>query len=231
VPRRFLLTIVLAVLAPLVGLAAPASAAPAPTQIHFAYVAGTVPRAGEPEELQAALASPPDAVAGRVLTLYARRAGTATYLPIAHGTTDSSGTADFRFTLAFSSTLQFRFDGDGQYAAANSSPVLWAVAPQVSLRVPTHVVQVGRTLVLSGRTYPIKPGHRVSLWRGQIPGQYAVPGTPAPVRIGTAVVGPDGTYRIVHRFPVVCDRRLFVSVSGGDGNARGYSNYVRVRVR
>ena len=85
--------------------------------------------------------------------------------------------------------------------------------------------------VVSGRTKPNKAGHTVWLYRGRSAhGAFAPPDAYKHVLLGKSVVRENGRYRIPVRFEGDGRKRLFVDVSAGDGNVRGYSDYLKITV-
>lgn len=211
------------------GLTQPADAA-AQTEIQYAIVVDGGPAtAGRSVGYDATLVSAGVPVSGATLTLMARTIGTSTYVPVGSGVTDADGNAHVAARLWRTSALQWRYSGDGAYDPATAEPFFAPVAPQVSARANDRTLARGQRLVIRGRTVPAKPGQRVTLMRGDIP--FPLSTLPAPVKVATAYVRADGTYRIAHAFAKAGRQQLFVRVARGGANATGYSNYVHVRVR
>jgi hypothetical protein len=208
----------------------PAQAAPAATEIQYAIVLdGMPPVAGQAVDFDAVLVSGQAPVPGATLTLTARTFGETKFEPVASALTDAYGRAQVHVRFWRSTVIQWRYAGDGAHDPATAGAFTEQVAPQVSARAVDRTLRTGQRLVIRGRTVPAKPGQRVTLYRGAIPAPLVE--QPAPVRLATAYVRADGTYRITRTFSGTGARQLFIGIARGGGNAPGYSNYVHIRVR
>ena len=132
--------------------------------------------------------------------------------------------------LTRSSVTRWVFTGDAQYGPSQTPDSFEAGATRVGARLSDRTRSAGQRLVVRGRTFPAKPGHAVSLWTGQIPTQGYGPPQPPATWLARATVRADGSYRLVKRFRVPGKAKLFVRVSGGDGNVAGFSRYRWVQV-
>jgi hypothetical protein len=98
----------------------------------------------------------------------------------------------------------------------------------VTRRANDRTLARGQRLVVRGKTFPAKPGCRVSLWRGEL--RPLVLG-PKPVRLDRSRVRADGRYRLVHRFHGAGKVRVVVKVSACKRNGSGLSKYLAIRIR
>ncbi len=228
--RRALSALVGLVLATALGLIAPAYAAPAESTFQVAIVVdeGPSPAAGTVQQFSANLTSGAMPIAGVPVTLTARPYGATAFTAIGHGTTDEDGDVTVSAALRRTSRIQWTFAGDGAHAATSSVAYLRPVGSRVAARALDRTLRGRQRVVVVGRAVPLKPGHRVSLWRGDIP-CFCV-GTSS-TRIAAGTVRPDGTFRLTARFARPGVKKLYVKVNAGHGNDIGYSAYVRIRVR
>jgi hypothetical protein len=143
--------------------------------------------------------------------------------------TDAGGYAAATVSLRYSTQIRWDFAGDADYLPSTMGPYLQEIDPRVSARVSDHNLLRGQRLVVTGRSFPAKPGRRVTLWSGSIPDAFTSP--PAPTRLASGYVRADGSYRLTRVFRHPGPRRLFVKVEGGFRNGDGFSNYARIRVR
>jgi len=185
--------------------------------------------AGQPVDVSAVLLSGADdaPVLGRLLTVSVRQAGAATFTPVGSATTGPEGVATTRVVLARNAIIKWDFAGDVTYAPSTTE-YLVPVGPRVDLRVNHRKLHRGQRLVARGRTFPVKAGCKVKLWRGEL--RPLVQG-PKPQRLATSIVRSDGTYRLAHRFRKKARMRVAVTVDACAGNDRGLSRYVRIRIR
>lgn len=209
----------------------PAYAAPATTTQFAIYIVGDgpVPAAGTSFSFDAQLLTPDDQapVAGVPVTLEVRPYGGSAFAPVAHAVTDAAGQATARAVLYRNSAYRWSFAGTSGLAPTTSGSLVQEVGSRVTVRVADSSLTRRQRVVVSGRAAPLEPGHRVTLWRGDRPSMAL--GT-SRTRIAVGVVGADGTFRLTARFAHRGLKKLYVLVSAGDGNAAGYSRYLRVRV-
>ena len=185
--------------------------------------------AGRSIEVSAVLLSGPDdaPMIDRPLTVSVRKYGSTTFAPVAGATTGPEGVATARVRLDQTAVVRWDFAGDGTYAPSRTE-YLVPVAPRIDLRVNDRKLHRGQRFVARGRTFPVKAGCKVKLWRGEL--RPLVVG-PRPVRLAVSTVRADGSYRLAHRFRAKARMRVAVTVSPCAGNDRGLSSYVHIRVR
>lgn len=215
----------------LVGGGVPAAwAAPAPSAILVAFVVdeGPAPVAGSKVWFDATLMSGDAPVGGAVLTLLARPYGATQFTPVAAAKTDPNGYASTRVALNRSSTVRWAYAGDAEHEPTTSQAFVRTVGSKVVARTADASLDSGQKLVVTGRSYPAKPGYGVSLWRGKIP-CFCVGADST--RVAGAKIRPDGTFRLTVKFANPGSKQLYVKVNAGGGTTTGYSKYLRVRVR
>jgi hypothetical protein len=212
------------------GAALAATGDPAATEIYVAVVApeGPAAPAGSVFDLHAQLAAGQDPVAGKPVTLLLRPAGAPGFTPARTVTSGADGSLDAAVRLDRSTAYRWDFAGDGDFAASTSHPLVQQVGSRVHARAARTVVGRHDLVRITGTTAPVRPGRRVSLWRGDKP----VFGPELHMtRLAVGAVRSDGTLRLAVRFAHAGTKRLYVRVAGGGGNAPGFSGYLRVRVR
>jgi hypothetical protein len=208
----------------------PADAGPADSTAIYVTVVEALspPVAGRPTDFMATLASGDTVLPGKELTLWLKPYGSTTFSQAGQATTDASGSVAVWATLQRNAVVEWRFAGADTYAASTSTPYVVQISPRVTIRVNDRTLRRGQRFVVRGRSFPAKPGCVAKLWRGEL--RPLVEG-PAPVRLATATVRADGSYRLVHRFKKKRRMRVAVTISACSGNARGLSSYVGIRVR
>jgi hypothetical protein len=199
------------------------------TEFQIAIVADAGPPvAGTRSYFYATLHSGTGPVSGVPVTLQGRSYGSTTFSALAHAVTDAYGGVSVTAVLRRTTALRWSYDGDSSYAGTVSHSYVQQVAPRVVAHAVDATLRAGQRVVVRGRTQPLKPGTRVSLWRGDRPAF-------APdlhyVRIAVGAVHADGTFRLAAGFAHPGAARLYVKVNAGHGTTTGYSNYVRIRVR
>jgi hypothetical protein len=216
------------------GLLLPATSAAIPCVVTSTSMTRVVvadarfPVAGQPYFFVASLRTDSDQpVPNATVELWAKRVGQSGYTKVAQTHSDPDGVASPVTTLTRNTSLYARFPGDSCYSASQTDAVLTYVSTAGTMRVNDRTLRIGQRLVVTGKTYPIKPGLRVTLYRGTVP----FPNSPTrPTRLARAYVRADGTFRITKRFHSAGRKRLFVGLPGGSGNAYGYTRYRRVTV-
>lgn len=207
-----------------------AAADPGPTSFGILLLADApIPAAGSRVSFTGRLSSGAAPVVGRAAQLWVRPAGQDQFVLAATATTDAYGGVNARVALDHNALVHWVFSGDAEYAASRTTDLRQRVATRVGARLDDSTLSVRQRLVVRGTTFPAKPGHTVSLWSGNAPVVYG-PYQDPPTRLAVATVRADGSYRLVTRFGRVGHRKLFVRVSGGDGNTRGFSRYRYVEV-
>jgi hypothetical protein len=169
-----------------------------------------------------------DPIPAAEVTLEIQSYGAATFAPAGSTLTDDYGHAKVSVQLLRTSAYRWTFAGKDGFTATSSQPLVQGVAPQVTARAHDRTLRRGQRLVVRGRTFPVKAGCRITLWRGEL--RPLMVG-PKPVRLARATVRSDGSYRLVHRFHKKARLRVVVKVADCAGNIRGLSPYLRVRVR
>jgi hypothetical protein len=222
---RWVLLAVVLMMAP----AAPAvarSTDPASTSILISVATDVAPWpvGSSPTEL-ATIYSGGSAFAGASVDLQMRPYGSTTFTTVATATSRSDGALFAKLPpLVHNASYRWQFAGDPSHLASTSDTGVERVSVRVTRHVSDRTPRVGQRVVVRGRTYPTKPGHAVSLWRGTKPFQGFGPATHH-VRLVKGVVHADGTYRLVVRFASAGRVRIYVKVRGGDGNVAGFSKY------
>jgi hypothetical protein len=211
-------------------LPAPAASAATATALYRYGVADLGAQvAGRSTGVSAVLLSGPDdaPMIGRQLSVSVKQFGSTVFTPVGDATTGAEGVATTSLVLDRSAIVRWDFAGDDSYAPSTTE-YLVPVSSRVDLRANHRSLHRGQRLVVRGRTFPVKPGCTVRLWRGEL--RPLVQG-PEPVRLAVARVRADGRFRLVHRFHARGRMRVAVTVGACAGNDRGLSSYLRVRVR
>lgn len=240
--RRTLLSALTGIAVVLTGLvgtqaavAEPATGTQAATTISYGVIVsdGGPLVAGETSSYDATLTKSADgsAIAGMPVILEARPAGAASFAQVASAVTDVYGEVTASTKLIRTSELRWRFAGDDSYQPTVTAAFVQPIATRVGIRGSDLSLRIGQRLVVTGRTFPAKPGTRVTLWRGRYELGYVAGPEPVHVRIAVGVVRADGSIRFVHRFAHTGTKRLYLRVAAGGGNIAGYSRYLVVRVR
>jgi hypothetical protein len=222
---RWILLVVALMMVP----AAPAVARPvagAPTSIVISVVADAPPaRVGDTPTEHATIYTGGSAFVGASVELQVRLYGSSTFTTVATATSGAGGALAAKLPpLVHNTSYRWHFDGDLSHAATTSDTGVEPVSVRVKRHVSDRTPRVGQRVVVRGRTYPAKPGHAVSVWRGTKPFQGYGPATHH-VRLVKGHVRADGTYRLVVRFASTGRVRIYVKVRGGDGNVTGFSKY------
>lgn len=184
--------------------------------------------AGRPTELSATLVDGDQPVPGEVLSLWLQSAGSPDFVEAAQATTDDNGTASVGVVLDRNATVQWRFGGSPSRAESQSTPYVVQIAPDVTRHARDRTLRRDQRLVVRGRTFPVKAGCPVELWRGEL--RPLVLG-PKPVRLARSTVHADGSYRLTRRFHHRLRTRVAVVVPACGDNGRGLSAYLPIRVR
>jgi len=205
------------------------AAGPTATEFHYGIVANEgPPPVGGRFDYQAVLVDEDQhPVAGVPAVLQVRSYGEKNFHQAASATTAPDGTVQASTVLTTTSTVRWVFAGTAEYAASTSVPYRELVAPRVTARVQDNTLRGKQRVVVVGTSNPLKPGSRVSLWRGDKP---AFAPDLHMTRIAVGTIRPDGTFRITARFANPGAKKLYVKVNAGHGTAEGYSAYVRIRV-
>ena len=223
------LAVVLVALAVLWLAPVPAASAATVTALYPVQVDDLSPRiAGTTTDVSVRLMTDQDVVPGQQVTLEVRPYGASAFTPAGTATTDATGLATVWLPLDHTATVRWTFAGGDGYDGTASAAYPVLIAPRVGIRVNDRTLRRGQRLVVRGRTFPVKAGCTVKLWRGEL--RPLVLG-PRPVRLEVSKVRSDGRYRLVHRFHRHTRMRIAVTVSRCAGNDRGLSRYVRIRVR
>lgn len=221
---------VLAALAVTGVLAAPAQGI-ASTDFRVAYLGsdGPAPAAGTPQTYDAVLESSGTPISGAPVTLMARtyESGTS-FVPVAHGTTGADGSVEVRAALRYTSLVEWTYAGSDQFAPTTSPGFVFHISSRVFAHALDTTLSRRQPVVVVGRSAPLKPGQRVSLWRGDIP---AMIPNQSFTRIAVGRIRADGTFRLAARFVHPGTKRLYVKVAAGSGNDPGYSRYLHIQVR
>jgi hypothetical protein len=214
------------------SLAAPLPAASALAQSEFRIVVVddlVAPVADQPITFDTMLLTTDNApISPASVSLEIRPYGTSVFTTAATTSTDASGHAAVTLRLSRTTAYRWTFSGDNDFTGTSSEPVVQSVAPRVTARAHDRTLRRGQRLVVRGRTFPVKAGCRVTLWRGEL--RPLILG-PKPVRLARATVRADGSYRLVHRFHKKARMRVVVKVASCAGNSAGLSPHLRVRVR
>ena len=199
------------------------------TEVFPIVVDDLVPHvAGRATEFSATLVDGDQPVSGAVLVLWLQPSGAATFVEAGQATTDESGMASVGAVLDRNATVQWRYAGSLEHAESTSTPYVVQIAPALTVRANDRTLRRGQRFVVRGRTFPVKAGCRVELWRGEL--RPLVLG-PKPVRLARSTVRADGTYRLARRFRHALRTRVAVVVPACGDNGRGLSSYLRIRVR
>ncbi|HVF04628.1 MAG TPA: glycoside hydrolase family 44 protein [Frankiaceae bacterium] len=140
------------------------TAAPAAAALTTAATPTTVTY-GTPVTVTGRLTSGGAAVAGRALTLQARRAGTSTWTNVGTATTATDGRVTKRYAPRWTAALRWRWAGDGAYTAATSTSVTVLVKAKVTTLLSPTSMPLGRTAKVYGAVYPAHPYGRYALQR------------------------------------------------------------------
>jgi len=208
---------------------APAAARPAagaPTSIVISVATDVAPwHVGDSPTELATIYSGGSPFAGASVQLQVRPYGASTFTTVATVTSGAGGQLSTKLPpLIRNTSYRWQYAGDVGHQATTSGTGVERVSVRVKRHVSDRTPRVGQRVVVRGRTYPTKPGHAVSLWRGTKPFQGFGPATHH-VRLVKGVVHADGSYRLVVRFASAGRVRIYVKVRGGDGNATGFSKY------
>ena len=165
-----------------------------------------------------------DAVGGQPVGIYVAGYGLTRWTGIARVTTDADGR--FAKTLRFTRTRSIRaayLPSGGPYGASGSRTIGVGVATKVSVTSPASGSRVGagRTFVVRGGTYPVKPGVKAYLYWRRPDGRFS--------SLGSATIGSDGRYAI-SRALSRGTYTLNVRVPAASGNITGWSPYFTLRV-
>lgn len=208
----------------------PAHAVVAESSFEFGIVVGEgpAPTPGRQLTYGATLVSGSNPIPGVPVTLAAWPRGGTSFVPVGHGTTAADGTVSITVALRKTSVLRWEFGGTVDYEPSKSAGFTQEIGRRVPARVADSTVRGRQRVVVTGSALPLRPGLRVTLWRGTVPSM--VVGT-APTRIAVGTIRSDGTFRLTARFAHPGAKKLYVRVAPGDGNAAGYSRYLRIQVR
>ena len=199
------------------------------TEVFPIVVDDLVPHvAGRATEFSATLVDGDQPVSGAVLVLWLQPSGAATFVEAGQATTDESGMASVGAVLDRNATVQGRAAGSVAPAPPPAPRSGGQRAPARRGGPHDRTLRRGQRFVVRGRTFPVKAGCRVELWRGEL--RPLVLG-PRPVRLARSTVRADGTYRLVRRFRHAFRGRVAVLVPACGDNGRGLSSYLRIRVR
>ena len=175
---------------------------------------------GRAVTLSTRLTSAGAGVPGERVRLEARPYG-GPWAPLLTRVLDGAGRASASVAPRRNTAYRWRFEGAPTRLASLSAVRTVSVASKVTARLADATVARGRTLVVTGRTYPAHPGDRVTLVRRTSTGARTV---------ATARAAPDGTYRLSWRPASAGARRLAVRIGAVDGNAAGASDWLYARV-
>jgi hypothetical protein len=199
------------------------------TEVFPIVVDDLVPHvAGRATEFSATLIDADAPVPDQVLSLWLQPSGSATFVEVGQATTDGNGMASVGAVLDRNAVVQWRYGGSPEHAASTSTTYVVQIAPALTLRANDRTLRRGQRLVVRGRTFPVKAGCRVELWRGEL--RPLVLG-PKPVRLARSTVRADGTYRLERRFRHHVRARIAVLVPACGDNGQGLSSYLGIRVR
>lgn len=156
------------------------------------------------------------------LVLEAKRYGSSTFTQIATAETGAEGgpaTADVTPTKR--TAYRWRYQGSESTEGSSSETFRVEVRTAVAARPVSTVVSVSDPVVVRGATTPKKPGYTARLWRTTANG---------PVRLASATIKRDGTFRLEANPGKTGTWKLYVTVPAGDGNLAGKSGTKRVYV-
>lgn len=184
--------------------------------------------AGQPTEFTARLVDSDTPVPQALLTLWLQPSGSSDWQEAGRATTDDSGTATVSVVLDRNAAVQWRVGEASDQAQMVSTPYVVQIAPVITRHASDRTLHRGQRLVVRGRTFPVKAGCAVELWRGEL---RPLAAGPKPVRLARATVRADGSYRLVHRFHHRLRARIAVVVPACADNGAGLSAYLGLRVR
>ena len=148
-----------------------------PTPSTLGVSAPTIVTYGGDAVVTGTLRSDGDALGGRAVDLYVRKAGATTWgAPVATLTTSPSGTVARALRLDASSVVMLAYAGDRVSLGTSSPPRTVTVKPVISAAFSRTSVIRGQSSVLSGRVSPTLAGRRVRLERYTSTGWRAVAG-------------------------------------------------------
>lgn len=221
--RALIVVLVLWLVSPVL----PATGAPSGTAVVVPMVVDElVPQvAGRPAEFTATYLQDGQPVPGEELTLLLAPAGSTSYVEAGRAVTDEHGVATVSSVLDRNATVQWQVSSE---PTVTSTPYVVQIAPAVTREARDRTLRRGQRLVVRGRTFPVKAGCTIQLWRGEL--RPLMVG-PRPVRLASSTVRADGSYRLVRRFHHRLRGRVVVVVPPCSDNGRGLSAYLRLRVR
>lgn len=150
---------------------------------------------------------------GLPLELWARPYG-GSWHPLETLTTDGAGKVSRSVSPVHNTVYEWHFAGNAQQSASQSQLLTVRVRCKVTLSVDDSSPRVGQRVVARGVVRPPKPGVEVTLWRAYFDDR---------VRVASATIRSDGSYRISHVFRKRGPKYLFVTVPGSTGNLGGTS--------
>ncbi|HET7736732.1 MAG TPA: hypothetical protein VFK52_12195 [Nocardioidaceae bacterium] len=155
-----------------------------------------------------------DVLPGVPVHLEERAYGSSTFKRIATTTTGAKGVAAVDVKPMRAATYRWIVDHTTAYDGSRSGLFPVKVKTKVTSVVADSTVRVGQTIVLTGRTTPVKAGYAFQLYR-----EYSPDGG----LIKTGTTRSDGTYRVTYVPRKAGKYVLAVSVAGGEGNIRSVS--------
>jgi hypothetical protein len=143
--------------------------------------------AGDGVTLRATLYGPAGPRASQLVSLWARRAGTATFSRLTETLTNDSGVASFTHHPSVTTTYEWRFAGDGTTPASTSARKSVGVARELTLRVADATLAADQKLKARGATTPVGNGLTVKLWKKR---------SGADLLLAKTTTASDGTWHI-----------------------------------
>jgi hypothetical protein len=124
------------------------------------------------------------------VTLFARRAMTSTFVPVASSTTNGEGNYTLTYNPPWTVELQVRFAGSPRGYAAVSAKRVVTVVPAANLSVSTYAIRLGASFTLTGNVGPNHAGQIVYIQR-KVSGVWR--------NIASTRLSSTSTFRLVYR--------------------------------
>lgn len=222
--RRMVSLLVLALTLGWLQPTTPATAIGEIAMYESVLVDAPIPRAGDLINVAGLVESQGKPVPGLPVTLQVKRYGDESFSDLITVVTGKKGRVEVNFRPKHTIRTRWVFAGNEEFAPYSTPGRIWRIGSRATLQFSDREPELGQRVVVTGRVRPNKAGHTVRVLQGQSNHGTFGPTYPKPTLLATTTVKDNGRYRVRVRFHRTGALPVFVTVSRGDGNTRGYSN-------